>query len=237
MSFTTWTPHAVWSESTEWQATLWRMVEAQHVASTMKIVDSRDEQDILEALVEGSKPAAAAHTEALHYLLASPFRYPPRQSSGSRFRSPTDPGVFYGAGAVRTAAAELGYWRWRFLRDAVDLTKLDPVAHTAFRIKARSQAIDLRQAPFDQDALSWQHPSSYQATQAFGQIARTAGIGAILYQSVRDPQPGWCAALLTPAAFVRPRPEPGQQTWWLAVYPEQVVWRRDQETLSFIPAA
>lgn len=233
MSFTTWTPHAVWSEATDWQATLWRMVEAQHVASTMKIVDSRDEQDILEALVEGSKPAAAAHTEALHYLLASPFRYPPRQPGGSRFRSPADPGVFYGAGAVRTAAAELGYWRWRFLRDAADLTKLDPVAHTAFKVKARCQVVDLRQTPFDQDALSWRHPSSYQATQAFSGTAREAGIGAILYQSVRDPEPGWCAALLTPAAFVRPRPEPGRQTWWLAVYPEQVVWRRDQETLSF----
>ncbi|MDN5844175.1 MAG: RES family NAD+ phosphorylase, partial [Alcaligenaceae bacterium] len=131
MSCTTWTPHAVSSEATDWQATIWRMVEAQHTASTMKIVDSHDEQDILETLIEGAKPTSRAQGLGLHYLLASPFRYPPRQDGGSRFRAPVDPGVFYGAGTVHTAAAVLGYWRWRFLRDAVDLISLDPVAHTA----------------------------------------------------------------------------------------------------------
>ena len=107
------------------------MVEAQHVASTMKLVDSADEQNVLEALLEASKPALARDTQQLHYLLSTPFRYDP-PPGGSRFRAPTDPGVFYGAESVRTAGAELGYWRWRFLRDAVDLDRLPPVAHTAF---------------------------------------------------------------------------------------------------------
>lgn len=89
------------------------MVEAQHTASTMKIVDSRDEQDVLEE----SKPARPAAAEALDFLLATPFRYDPRRG-GSRFRAATDPGVFYGAESVRTAGAKLGYWRWRFLIDA-----------------------------------------------------------------------------------------------------------------------
>lgn len=52
-----------------------------------------------------------ANTEGLvrviHYLDAA------------RFRAETDPGVFYGAGSVRTAAAELSYWRWKFRREAV----------------------------------------------------------------------------------------------------------------------
>ena len=40
------------------QATLaWRGVEAQHVVSTMRLVDSAAEQDLLEQLLEGSKPA------------------------------------------------------------------------------------------------------------------------------------------------------------------------------------
>jgi len=47
----------------------------------MKIVDSRDEQYLLETLLEGSKPARAADTDALDYLLAAPFRYNPRKLS------------------------------------------------------------------------------------------------------------------------------------------------------------
>ena len=233
MSCTTWTPHAVWSDAADWQAAIWRMVEAQHTAATMKIVDSHEEQDILETLIEGAKPVSPVQGLGLHYLLASPFRYPPRHPGGSRFRAPTDPGVFYGAGSVHTAAAELGYWRWRFLRDAVDLEILDPVAHTAFKTKVRGKAVDLRRPPFDRDASSWLDPASYQATQAFGRQARAAGIDAIIYQSVRDPRPGWCAAILDAATFARPRPEPAQQTWWLAVYADHVAWRREQETLSF----
>ncbi|MHB9102490.1 MAG: RES family NAD+ phosphorylase [Sulfuricella sp.] len=78
---------------------------------------------------------------------------------GSRFRSATDPGVFYGAESVRTASAKLGYWRWKFLQDAVDLEKLEPVAHTAFRADIGTLAVNLRKLPFSADAAAWLHPS------------------------------------------------------------------------------
>ena len=45
MSFNTLTPVAVSSEARPWAGTVWRMVEAQHTASTMKIVDSSEEQE------------------------------------------------------------------------------------------------------------------------------------------------------------------------------------------------
>jgi hypothetical protein len=83
------------------------MVEAQHLASTMKLVDSADEQNVLEALLEASKPALARDTRQLHDLLATPFRHDP-PPGGSRFSGTTDPGVFHGAESVRTAGAEPG---------------------------------------------------------------------------------------------------------------------------------
>lgn len=232
MSFTTWTPPALSSEARPWQADVWRMVEAQHIASTMKLVDDRAEQDLLEALLEGSKPPAADSTAGLDYLLAAPFRYSPRQG-GSRFRGGADPGVFYGADHVATACAELGYWRWRFLHDAPALERLDPVAHTAFRTRIATTAIDLRQPPLDQHHAAWRHPADYRATQALARQAREAAIGAILYTSVRAPGPAWCAAVLTPAAFARSAPEQPTQTWWLAVHHDQVQWRRDGEAIVF----
>ncbi len=206
------------------------MVEAQHIASTMKIVDTRDEQDVLEALLEDSKPAQP--DGRLDYLLATPFRYPP-WGSGSRFRAVTDPGVFYAAESVRTAGAELGYWRWRFLKDAIDLERLEPVAHTAFRAFIHTSAVDLRQSPFDRDENVWLHPQDYLATQAFARVVREADVGAILYGSVRDPQPAWCLALLKVEGFAKLKPHPAMQTWWLAVYPDQVVWRRDRDAMTF----
>lgn len=236
MSFNTWTPLAVSSEAHDWRGSVWRMVEAQHIASTMKIVDSQAEQDLLETLLESSKPARPATAEALDYLLATPFRYGPLRG-GSRFRSLTDPGVFYGAESVRTASAELGYWRWKFLNDAVDLEKLEPVAHTAFRADVSTLAVDLRQPPFSADAAAWLHPTDYSATQAFARVAREANLGGIVYQSVRDPHPAWCMALLTPQAFAKPKPHPTMQTWWLAVHQDQVIWRRENKSMTFSAAA
>lgn len=236
MSFNTWTPLAVSSEARDWRGSAWRIVEAQHIASTMKIVDSKDEQDLLETLLEGSKPSQPPSAEALDYLLATPFRYDPLRG-GSRFRSLTDPGVFYGAESVRTAGAELGYWRWKFLKDAVDLEKLEPVAHTAFRADVSTLVADLRKPPFSADAEAWLHPTDYSATQAFAQVAREANIGGIVYQSVRDPHPAWCMALLTPQAFSKPKPHPAMQTWWLAVHQDEVIWRRDNKSMTFSVAA
>lgn len=232
MSSSIWTPPAVSAEARPWAGAAWRMVEAQHVASAMKIVDGPAEQDLLESLLDGSKPAQPAAAAALDYLLMTPFRYGPRPG-GSRFRGETDAGVFYGAESVRTASAELGYWRWRFLRDAVDLDRLPPVAHTAFRVDVRTTAVDLRLEPFARDAAAWEHPQDYGATQAFGRVAREASLGAIVYRSVRDPTPAWCLAILTPQAFAQPRPHPATQTWFLSVTPHAVIWRRDQASQTF----
>ncbi len=232
MSFTTWTPLAVSSEARPWAGKAWRIVEAQHVASTMKIVDDADEQDLLESLLEASKPPLPEAAAELDYLLAAPFRYDPRRG-GSRFRAVTDPGVFYGARDVRTACAELGYWRWRFVADAVDLDRLGPVAHTAFRAAISTTTVDLRAAPFDVDAAHWTHGADYGATQAFARIARAAELGGIIYQSVRSRAPSWCVAVLRPQAFAGRKPDSSTQTWWLAVQPDAVVWRRDNESFVF----
>ena len=200
------------------------MVESQYIAATMKLVDSVHEQDMLEALIEQSKPALPDDTAGLDYLLATPFRYYPKRG-GSRFRDIGDPGVFYAAQSVRTASAELGYWRWKFLQDAVDLERLDPVAHTAFQVEVHAQVVDLRLSPFVRDSVYWQDPNDYEGTQSFARVARQAGVGGILYRSVRDVKPSWCLALLTPSGFAKRKPNLGRQTWYLTVSRLQVVCR------------
>lgn len=191
----------------------------------MRLVDTLEEQAELERLLEASKPPLPAQACGLHYLLATPFRYPPRFPGGSRFRAATDPGVFHGAGEQRTACAELGYWRWRFLMDSPALSALTPLPHTLFQCSVSGQAVDLRAAPFSRDAARWTARNDYSHCQKLGNAAREAGIAVIRYRSVRDPRGGACAAVLTPAAFSAP--PSSEQSWLLTVTRARVSWQRD----------
>lgn len=224
MPFITWTPRAVASNALIRQLRLWRAVEAQHIASTRRLTDSLAEQIMLEDVLERSKPALPTGTAKLHYLLATPFRYP--SPLGSRFRASIDPSVWYGAKEVRTACAELGYWRWRFLLDSKGLEGLGPSAQTVFQTGVRGKIVDLSLPPFVKQARYWQDPSDYSATQAFGRVAREADIELIRYASVRDPLHAACAAVLTPRAF-HPKKPLVQQTWFLTISKTCVSWKLD----------
>ena len=223
---TTWTTLAVASEARSVELDLWRAVEAQHVASTMALVDTVAEQAVLERLVESSKPPVPRDVAQinLHWLLFTPFRYAP-PPGGSRFRGPNDPSVFYGADHARTACAEVGYWRWRHLRDTPALAAMPPRSQTVFKVPVRGSAIDLRDAPFDRDRAKWTHRSDYTACQAIGRVARESRLQWLRYESVRDSRHGGCGVVLDAAAFASRVPTE-QQGWILTVTQARVVWQR-----------
>ncbi len=225
MSSSTWTPHAVGSESSSCEVPLWRAVEAQHVVATRALVDSLAEQEVLESVLEASKPPVPSRCAGLDYLLYTPFRYP-TSSRGSRFRSYDDPGVWYGAEAVRTSCAELGYWRWRFVMDSHGLTRLDGVPHTVFQVVARGKAVDLRDKPFARDERMWGDPNAYGPCQALARAARTAEIQIIRYASVRDPEHGGCGAVLDCRAFSGTGGVRQRQSWFLTVDRHRASWVR-----------
>ncbi|NTV68160.1 MAG: RES family NAD+ phosphorylase [Chlorobaculum sp.] len=231
MSLPIWTPAEVSSEARFERREAWRVVEAQHVVSTMKLVDSLSAQALLEEIIEESKPPVPAETDGLHYLLSTPFRYPPL-AGGSRFRGEADPGVWYGAERMATAAAEMSYRRWRFMQDAGFLY-LPSTHYTAFSVPAAGAMVDLRRPPFDRDERFWMHPLDYAATQAFARVAREIPLAVIIWQSVRDPEPHFCIAILTPSAFQSKTPE-NLQTWTLTMLPKEAVWHRHgSEAFSF----
>ena len=232
MSSTIWTPHAVSTNSRVQSARLWRAVEAQHEASTRRLVDSAAEQQLLEEILEATKPPVPDDAQQLHYLLSTPFRYPPREG-GSRFRGHGDPGVFYGAEERRTACAELGFWRWRFLIDSAGLTALGPAPQTLFQAAVKTRAIDLAEIPFSRHAKLWQARDDYHETQRLGRLAREAGVGLVRYQSVRDPQKGRCGAVLSPDAFSATKPMAPVETWFLTIMRNCVTWQRDGASFEF----
>ncbi|MBA4285597.1 MAG: phosphoanhydride phosphorylase [Xanthomonadaceae bacterium] len=225
MSSITWTPRALASEASHAELALWRAVEAQHVVATRVLVDSLAEQELLEALLEAAKPAIPASCRALDDLLFTPFRYPSGRY-GSRFRDRTDPGVWYGAETMRTACAEVGYWRCRFVADSDGLSALDAVAHTLFRASADGLLLDLDRAPLDVDAAQWRQPDDYGACRTLARAAREAGIQLIRYRSVRDPAAAACAAVLDCRAFAGSRGITSRQTWFLSADARRASWIR-----------
>jgi hypothetical protein len=214
----------------------WRAVEAQHVVSTQRLIsaDSADpaaEQDLLERILDEAKPPLAPGTEALHYLLATPFRYPPSPWD-SRFRGPQDPGILYAALTRRTACAEMGYWRWRFVQASDGLRGLAAAPQTVFQVGTNGPAVRLDEPPLSRHAVDWTRPDNYTATQALGRLARSAGAARIFYTSVRDSEGGTCIAVLDPAAL-KPRKPVAQETWYLTIAQTAVIWQRERDRYVF----
>lgn len=215
MSLPTWTPAALSSEARAYAGAVWRLVEAQHRVSTLKLVDTLDEQALLEELLEESKPVLPPECAGLDYLLATPFRYGAVYPHGSRFRrAGRTSGVFYAAEAVQTALAEMAFYRLLFHAESPATPyPANAADFTAFSASVETDAsIDLTRPPLDRDRASWTHLTDYAACQALADAARTAGIAAIRYASVRDPEGGANLAVLVPTAFAAPRPLE-RQTW------------------------
>ena len=202
----------------------WRLVEAQHQVSTLKLVDTLEEQALLEDLIEESKPRLPPECEGLDYLLATPFRYGAVYPNGSRFRrAGRTLGVFYASERIETALAEMAFYRLLFFADS-PATPLPANAaeYTAFASAIGSDAaIDLTAPPLDRDREAWTNRTDYAACQTLAEAARQAGVEAILYQSVRDPNAGRNIALLTARAFSAREPVE-RQTWRIRLSPSGV---------------
>lgn len=203
----------------------WRAVEAQHQVSTRKLVDSLDDQALLETMLEESKPPAPAETVSLHYLLATPFRYPPLRH-GSRFGGRDERGIWYGAETQATAFAEAAYYRLLFLAgSAADLGTLE-LPLSVYRVAvATERGVDLASARFSAVRERIVSPLAYAHTQTLGSAMRAASVQAFRYPSARDPDGGVCVGLFDPAAFAARRPS-ATQTWHCFATREQVEFLR-----------
>lgn len=170
-----------------------------------------------DVIVGGARHRAQAYCPLTPFRYASPWP--------SRFRSAHEPGVWYGARQLRTACAEVGYWRWRFAVDS-DAFGDGPVISelTFFPAQARGRATDLAAPPWAAFEAHWMHPSDYSACRALAQAAREAGIDWIHYFSVRDPLQGACGAVLHPGVL-QIRDLTRQQSWTCLTRPETVVMK------------
>lgn len=215
MSSPTWTRVALSSEFRPFDGSCWRLVEAQHRVSTLKLTDTLAEQALLEDLIEESKPRVPTECRHLDFLLATPFRYGAIYPNGSRFRrAGRTAGVYYAAELVTTAIAEMAFYRLLFFSESPSTTWPSNAAeYTAFSAAVEtSSLVDLTQEPLSKDSAIWTDLTAYEGCQALAEAARTADAEVIRYQSVRDPAAGSNLAILACRAFAKPAPVE-RQTW------------------------
>jgi hypothetical protein len=192
----------------------------------MKLVDTLAEQELLEILVEGTKPQVPPDCRHLHYLLFTPFRYGAPYPAGSRFRrAGLTPGVFYGSQTAPTAVAEMAFHRLLFFAESPHTPwPVNATEYTAFMATFKTAAaLDLTMPPLDGDRASWMSRTDYGACQDLADQARTAGIDVLRYESVRDPgrKRGHNLALLACRVFVSREPAE-RQTWRIHLGPRGV---------------
>lgn len=215
MSSPIWTRVALSSEFRHLKGACWRLVEAQHRVSTLKLTDTLAEQALLEDLIEETKPAIPPECRHLDFLLATPFRYGAIYPTGSRFRrAGRTPGVYYAAENPRTAVAEMAFYRLLFFAESPATPwPSDAAEYTAFSAAiVTERLLDLTKDPLAADSVIWTDRTSYSECQAFADVARTADADVIRYESVRDPVKGCNLAILMCRAFSNPAPLE-RQTW------------------------
>jgi hypothetical protein len=204
MSSSIWTRCAGASERRPLRVDAWRVVEAQHQVSTRKLVDTAEEQALLEELIDRVKPPDPT-AGAIHYLVFTPFRYPPLRH-GSRFGTRRERGIWYGSESRHTALTEVAYYRLLFLDGSSAALEPLSVELTAIRARARTQrGIDLTKPPFESHRRAIASPASYAASQALGAAMRADGVEVFRYPSARD-SGGVNVGIFAPSAFGRAAP-------------------------------
>jgi hypothetical protein len=192
----------------KYSANPFRVVEAQHKNATRGLVDSDEEQEILESMIDGAKPPVPPEVAdlKLRRLLSTPFRYQPF-SRGSRFGRFMDRGIWYGAEDEETAFAEKAYHQFLFRAGTrADLDRIH-LQLSLFSASVRSsKVVDITRSPFAAHAPILASKVSYAASQALGSQAREAGIEIIRYPSARCARTRVNVAVLSARAFSKRSP-------------------------------
>jgi len=187
-----------------------RIVETQEYAATTSLVDDLDEQSLLEELLDQVKPDHRKGAECLHYLISTPFRYPPLKH-GSRFGDVTMPSYFYASEDVKTALSECAFYRFVFLDDmSIPYNKPIKSEHMSFSVNIDALATaDLTKVESEDVIAALTSPVNYIFTQQLGKyLTEKGGATALRFYSARAKEnKGINIAVTKPDVIISKKPE------------------------------
>jgi hypothetical protein len=217
MSSDIWTSAAVASSADQYDSTTYRFTSSDGKAAIQEVSNSARTVEIVEGILYQYRSRISVQSEKLHRMLATPFERTDliRQT---RFRGPQDPGVYYCAETVETAACEFSFHRlMHFLKDSPELNRLES-SIIQITCDVSTLGVDIRFPPYSKYNRELQSKSDYSLTQKVGRSARAAGVGAVIYTSARGETSGACVALLNPSAFKNPQRLSLKYSWHLTVF-------------------
>lgn len=179
----------------------YRIVEDQAKSSTRRLVTNEIKHDLLEEMIEENKPKISSNTKKLHYLLFTPFRYPPLKF-GSRFGSRYEKSIFYGSIELKTAMAEKAFYRMSFIRASHSEQGNMVLNMTSFQSKINTKTgIDLTDSPFFKFKELISSPISYHESQKIGTEMRNNAIESFIYFSARTNDNSKNIGVISPKCF------------------------------------
>ena len=237
----------------DYKSDVWRVVESQEYAATLKIVDDFAEQSLLEQMLDEVKPKYRQGTEGMHYLLKTAFRYPPLKW-GSRFGTQLMPSYFYASEQAHTALCECAYYRFVFMHDMEQpYTAAIRSEYCLFKVLVSSAAcLDLGLPVFAKIRDQLRNPTGYSVSQAVGAWAHQRGLDAqgannqssnkpedkgnlidiIRFESARL-EGGFNVAVGEPKAIRSRRPSV-QQKWLCLTKPDSVSFSSRESDVSYV---
>jgi hypothetical protein len=181
----------------------YRVVENQAKSFTRKLVVTQKAHDILEDMIEFSKPKLTDDLECLKdmYLLFKPFRYPPLKH-GSRFGNTNQHSLFYVSLDLKTALSEVAFYRMSFIRASRGNIGNKIINMTSFKVNVATElGIDLTKNPFNKHTQELTSVESYTITQTLGTSMRQDKIDAFISYSARSNQSGKNLNVISPTAL------------------------------------
>ncbi len=168
-------------------ARVYRIAESQLMVATNTLVDTVEEQQLLEEMLDRVKPNVPQECKKFDYLIYTPFRYPPLKH-GSRFGKKIHPSIFYGSTKIETTFAEMAYYRFVYYDGMQTPPKKQQkvTQHTTFYINAKTnKGLALTKPPFGKYKNKISDPTAYAASQALGEDMRDKGVEVFNYFSAR----------------------------------------------------
>lgn len=174
-----------------------RCVEDQHQSASRSWVDTNEEHDLLEQIIDEVKPLQPENADQYDYLLITPFRH---KSWHSRFSRPNSDGYLYGSLDEITCLTEVAYYRFRFFEATTAQLEPIEISFCVFDINVKTKRfISLCEPPFTDFSGEITSPTSYQATQPLGEAIKKEEIDAFFFPSARSTGTNFC--LLSPTCL------------------------------------
>lgn len=174
----------------QYSSLVYRFVETQAEAGTDYLVDDLEELAVLESIIDDFKPPAVTADSKYHYLITTPFRYPPLKH-GSRFGTRAQNSYYYASEDMQTCLAEAAFYRFAFF-DGMS----EPFAHKVrsihqlFTVATMTpHALDLTDITDKSVSDFLRSATDYHLCQKVGASARQNGYTLIRYNSARS-EPG-----------------------------------------------